>query len=85
VARGERLSDARGVSEIAAGEKFDRTYVSRVMCLAFLAPDPTRRILEDDPPPAMALTSSLARELPLSWEAQRRIFAYRPPALFCPH
>jgi hypothetical protein len=55
------------------------------MRLAFLAPDPTRRILEDDPPPAMALTSSLARELPLSWEAQRRIFAYRPPALFCPH
>ena len=42
IARGE----AKGIGDIARAEGFNRAYVTRFLCLAFLAPEITRAILE---------------------------------------
>ena len=51
---------------------FDRTYVTRVLCLAFLAPEITKAILEGRQPTeltAKRLISS-ALKIPLLWADQ---------------
>jgi site-specific DNA recombinase len=74
IARGE----ASGIGEIARAERLDRSYVTRVLCLAFLAPEMTKVILEGCQPTeltAKRLISS-ALSLPLLWAdqvADRRI------------
>ena len=68
IVRGE----ARGISDIARTEGFNRAYVSRFICLAFLAPDITRAILEGQQPidlTAKRLISS-ALKIPLLWSDQ---------------
>ena len=59
------------VSSIAAESGFSASYVTRVMYLAFLAPDIVRRILKGDHPPDLG-TDRLMRSvpLPLSWAEQ---------------
>jgi site-specific DNA recombinase len=42
IARGE----ARGIGDIARAEGFNRAYITRFLCLAFLAPEITKAILE---------------------------------------
>ena len=42
IVRGE----ASGIGDIAHAERLDRSYVTRVLCLAFLAPEITKAILE---------------------------------------
>jgi site-specific DNA recombinase len=68
IVRGE----ASGPGDIAKAEGLCRTYVTRVVCLAFLAPEITRAILEGRQP--LELTSkrliSSALKVPLLWSDQ---------------
>lgn len=73
IVRGE----ANGPGDIAKSERLCRTYVTRVLCLAFLAPEITRAIIEGQQPPeltAKKLTQS-ALKIPLLSTDQRDFFA----------
>lgn len=64
--------EVQSLNEIARMEGLDRSYVSRVTCLAFLVPDATKAILNGlHPPPltAKALTGSRST-IPLLWSDQ---------------
>jgi hypothetical protein len=68
IVRGE----ASRIGDVARAEGLDRTYVTRVLCLAFLAPGIARGILEGRQPTqltAKRLISSALR-IPLLWTEQ---------------
>jgi site-specific DNA recombinase len=68
IVRGEAI----GIGDIASAERLCRTYVTRVLCLSFLAPETTKAILEGRQPTeltAKRLTSSALR-IPLLWSDQ---------------
>jgi site-specific DNA recombinase len=77
IARG----DANGVGDIASAERLCRTYVIRVLCLAFLAPTITKAILEGRQPvevTAKRLIGS-ALNLPRLWTDQAQsLRVYNP-------
>ena len=58
------------VSEIGDAENISKSYVSRIMRLALLAPDVVESILAGKTDPASML-EHLERPLPPSWEDQR--------------
>ena len=58
------------VSEIAEAEKISKSYVSRILRLALLAPDIIEVILEGRSDQALML-EQLGRPLPASWEEQQ--------------
>ena len=58
------------VSEIGDAEKISKSYVSRILRLALLAPDIVEAILDGRRISAMML-EQLERPLPASWEEQR--------------
>jgi hypothetical protein len=65
IVRGE----ASGIGDIARAEGFNRAYITRFLCLAFLAPDITKAILEGRQPielTAKRLITSAPR-MPLLW------------------
>ena len=57
------------VDEIAAAEKINPSYVSRVLRLSLLAPEIIEAILDGRQPPQITL-AGLLKPLPLAWEAQ---------------
>jgi hypothetical protein len=59
------------VSEIGDAENISKSYVSRILRLALLAPDIVEAILAGTTDQGMAL-EQLERPLPASWEEQRR-------------
>ena len=64
--------EASGVGEIARAERLDRTFVTRVICLAFLAPETTRAMMQGastDRSDSDAAGSS-ALKIPVSWPEQ---------------
>ena len=72
--------DATGPSDIAKSERLCRTYVTRVLCLAFLAPEIIRSILEGQQTPeltAKRLTRNALR-VPLLWADQHAFFGPEP-------
>jgi hypothetical protein len=58
------------VSEIGDAENISKSYVSRILRLALLAPDIVEAILAGRTDPCMIL-EQLERPLPASWEEQR--------------
>jgi len=58
------------VSEIGDAEKISKSYVSRILRLALLAPDIVDGILADSTD-QMLMLERLERPLPASWEEQR--------------
>ncbi|HEU4458527.1 MAG TPA: recombinase family protein [Methylibium sp.] len=64
----------KGVAEIAEQDVVGASYVARVIRLAFLAPDIVERITKGEAPPELT-TERLSRigELPMDWQAQRRL------------
>ncbi len=61
-------------AEIAASEGVERTYVSRILRLAFLAPDIVEAILDGTAPVSLtAERLSKHVDLPLTWSDQRRL------------
>jgi hypothetical protein len=61
------------VSEIGDAENISKSYVSRILRLALLAPDIVEEILEGWSDQALML-EQLERPLPTSWEEQREQF-----------
>ena len=59
------------ISELAAAEKLDRSFVSHMLRLTLLAPDLVEAILDGRQPPTMQL-QPLVRGFPVEWERQRR-------------
>ena len=72
IARGE----ARGIGDIARAEGFNRAYVTRFLCLAFLAPEITKAILEGRQPTELTAKRLISSALnsPLLWPDQIDIF-----------
>jgi hypothetical protein len=58
------------VGELAAAEKIDRAYVSRLLDLTLLAPDIQEAILEGRQAKGLQL-EELTRAMPQAWEEQR--------------
>jgi hypothetical protein len=61
------------VSEIGDAENISKSYVSRTLRLALLAPDVVEEILAGTTDQSMVL-DQLERRLPASWKEQRRLF-----------
>ena len=68
IVRGE----ANGVGDIARAERLDRSYVTRSLCLAFLAPEITKAILEGRQPTELTAKRLIgsALKIPLLWADQ---------------
>ncbi len=67
---------ATSISEIASRDKMDRNEVSRLLPIAFLAPDLVEKILNGQQP--VSLTANRLKRmsnLPLDWQEQRALFA----------
>jgi hypothetical protein len=58
------------VSELAAAEKLDRSFVSHLLQLTLLAPDIVEAILDGRQSPIVQL-QALVRGIPVEWEGQR--------------
>ncbi len=64
---------AQSAADIARDEGLTRSYVTRVVRLAFLAPDITEAILGGRQPPELNAERLVRRSrLPLAWDDQRR-------------
>ena len=76
----ERISSGKvqSAADIARTEGLTRSYVTRVIRLALLAPDITETILNGGQPPDLS-AKRLVRQskLPFSWDDQRRILGFR--------
>ena len=64
--------EASGPGDIAKAEGLCRTYVTRVVCLAFLAPEMTKAILEGRQPTEVTAKRliNLALKIPIFWADQ---------------
>jgi DNA invertase Pin-like site-specific DNA recombinase len=72
-------SEAASVKTVAAREGFDGSDVSRILPLAFLAPDIVQAILEGRQPPELtARVLMRLPSLPADWQAQRRRLGFPP-------
>lgn len=60
------------VTEIAAAEKINRSYVCRILRLTLLAPDIVETILDGRQPAAVTL-AGLMKPFPVEWEQQKHI------------
>ena len=69
---GRLLSEeARSVSEIAKMERVTASYVTRVIRLAFLAPEITEKILDGSHPASLTANRLINKQdFPLDWEKQ---------------
>jgi hypothetical protein len=68
--------------EIGKREKLGKRYVSRVIRLAFLAPEIVEQIVNGCQPPELTAQSLLndRTELPLAWGAQHKLLGFPFPA-----
>jgi hypothetical protein len=68
--------------EIGKREKLGKRYVSRVIRLAFLAPEIVEQIVNGCQPPELTVQSLLndRTELPLAWGAQHKLLGFPFPA-----
>jgi DNA invertase Pin-like site-specific DNA recombinase len=65
------------MAEIASQEGVDKSYVSRVMNLAFLAPDITESIIGGRQPADLSVEKLTKRiDLPLDWTQQRQLLGF---------
>ena len=71
LASGETAS----IRDLAVDQGLCSHYTSRLMPLAWLAPDLVTLILEGRQPQSMGLGKLTARELPLDWDEQRLLFS----------
>ena len=75
---GKRLAQGGGrFAEFAKGEELHRSYYSRVLRLAYLAPDITGAILEGRQPASLTPTLLIEHpNLPLAWPEQRKALGF---------
>lgn len=73
-------SEVAGLGELAAQEGLSGSYASRLIRLAFLAPDILQAIMDARQPAglsAAALLQECRRGLPLDWQQQREALGFR--------
>ena len=63
------------IDTIGREENVNATYVSKLLSLAYLAPDLTEAILDGRQPPLLMVMHFRTNDIPLEWNAQRRLFA----------
>ena len=64
-------------AELARRENLNRSYYSRVIRLAYLAPDITRAILDGRQPPGLSAARLVRHSsLPLAWPEQRMTLGF---------
>ena len=69
--------EAVSITEIAQRERTSRPHASRLLNLAFLAPDIVEAILDGRQPPEVNVeVLTKTHRLPLSWEDQRRVLGF---------
>ncbi len=74
-----KTGDVDSVRQIARGEQVTSSYVSRVLRLAFLAPDIVEAILDGRHPVGLTAERLLVHEdLPCDWREQRRQLGFDP-------
>jgi hypothetical protein len=67
----------KNMAEIASREGVDKSYVSRVVNLAFLAPDIIENILAGHQPGDISAEKLIRRtHLPIDWEQQRQFLGF---------
>jgi DNA invertase Pin-like site-specific DNA recombinase len=67
----------RNMAEIASKEGVDKSYVSRAMALAFLAPDITESIIAGRQPSYLSAEKLIRRiHLPLNWAQQHQLLGF---------
>ena len=72
-----RNRQVESIADIARSANLQRTYVSSLVPLAFLAPDITEAILEGCQPLDLSLDRVLASSpLPTSWTKQRNLLGF---------
>lgn len=73
--------EVANASELARRFKLEPGWVSEVLRMTRLAPDIIRAILEGQQPRHLNLHAMRGRQLevPLDWDAQRRLFEFIPP------
>ena len=69
--------DGATLETIADEEKLNQSYASRMLRVAFLAPDLKQAVLDGTAPEALSLYAIMHRGLPLDWDEQRAMFAAR--------
>ncbi len=70
------------VGEIAATEKINTSYVSRVQRLTLLAPEIIEMTLNGSQPTNLTM-AKLVKPFPVEWEAQRRFLGIDRPSDAC--
>jgi hypothetical protein len=70
---------AKSIADLAEQERVTAAYVCRLLPLTCLAPDIVAAIIDGRQPKGLRLAEVLDNA-PLSWEAQRRAFGFRPSA-----
>jgi site-specific DNA recombinase len=63
------------IDAIGRKDNVNATYVGKLLSLAYLAPDLTEAILDGRQPPRLLVKHIRAIDIPLEWDAQRRLFA----------
>jgi hypothetical protein len=67
----------KNMAEIVSREGVDKSYVSRVINLAFLAPDITESIIAGQQPADLSAEKLIRRiDLPLDWAKQRQLLGF---------
>ena len=67
----------KNMAEIVSREGVDKSYVSRVINLAFLAPDITESIIAGQQPADLSAEKLIRRiDLPLDWDKQRKLLGF---------
>ena len=65
--------EAESVVELAERHNVDRSHVSRILPLAFLAPDIVAAVIDGRIEPDLTLSYIKRLKLPASWQAQRKL------------
>jgi len=69
--------DAPSIADLADGEGINASYATRLLRLAWLAPDITQAILRGRQPPTLTADKLLRMgPLPIDWDGQRRVLAF---------
>ena len=69
---------AATLEEVAALEEIDRSYVSRLLPLAFLSPNIVEAIVRGNQPASLTAKQLIrAINLPMEWQAQRQLLGFR--------
>jgi site-specific DNA recombinase len=66
---------AKSVKWISRTEHVNASYLAKLLSLAYIAPDLTDEILNGTQPRQLMLKHIRGLDIPLDWQAQRRLFA----------